>query len=166
MIRICSFKNIALSGLVAFGMTGIAQAGDYSQATVRSAQTQLETNGYYSGPVDGIDGPMTHQAIRKFQRDNNLAITGQLNAETQAKLGLQAGSDVNASETNAAIAPSSATVTAVQRSLKHNGFYKGDLDGQMGPETQAAVREYQKNSNLQVTGQLDQATLSGLGVSK
>jgi peptidoglycan hydrolase-like protein with peptidoglycan-binding domain len=36
----------------------------------------------------------------------------------------------------------------------------------MTPETQAAIREYQKNSNLNVTGQLDQATLSSLGVSK
>ncbi|HJT87933.1 MAG TPA: peptidoglycan-binding domain-containing protein [Bryobacteraceae bacterium] len=63
-------------------------------------------------------------------------------------------------------APVSATVTAAQRSLKQKGFYKGNLDGDMGPETRAAVREYQKNSNLNVTGRLDQATLSSLGVSK
>jgi peptidoglycan hydrolase-like protein with peptidoglycan-binding domain len=36
----------------------------------------------------------------------------------------------------------------------------------MNDETQAAVREFQKNSNLSVTGQLDQETLNSLGVSK
>jgi peptidoglycan hydrolase-like protein with peptidoglycan-binding domain len=167
MISTHTFKNVVLSGLVAFGMAGIAEAGDYySQATVRSAQTQLENDGYYGGPVDGIDGPLTHQAIRRFQRDNNLEATGRLNRATQDQLGVQYSSEVNPPEANTVIAPSSATVTAAQRSLQRSGFYKGNLDGLMGPETEAAVREYQKNSNLEVTGQLDPSTLNNLGVSK
>jgi hypothetical protein len=57
-------------------------------------------------------------------------------------------------------------VSAAQRSLKQKGFYKGNIDGNVGPETRAAIREYQKNSNLNVTGRLDEATLSSLGVAK
>ncbi len=204
-----SWKNIALSVIVAGGMTGfatIAQAHDYSQATIRSAQQRLKDDGLYSGSVDGVDGPMTHAAIRRFQQQNNLTGTGRLDIQTCDKLGVQCGSmgeanrsaaengatsaatnrattpaakrsttaqanrsnsgEANRSENNGEVAPSSATISAAQRRLQKNGFYKGNVDGQMGPETQAAVREYQKSSNLNVTGRLDQATLSKLGVSK
>src|SRR6266545_4786635 len=36
-------------------------------------QLQLQRAGYYDGPVDGILGPMTQEAIAAFQADNGLA---------------------------------------------------------------------------------------------
>lgn len=38
-------------------------------------------------------------------------------------------------------------------------------DGKMGPETRAAVRQFQTEQGLQVSGQLDTATLQALGLS-
>ncbi len=123
---------------------------------------------------------MTRSAIRKYQADNNLAVNGRLDTETLQKLGVQqpggeasrsaTGTTPEANTSNktgaAASALPPATVSAAQRSLKQKGFYKGNIDGAMTPETQAAIREFLKNTNLNVTGQLDQATLSSLGVSK
>lgn len=53
---------------------------------------------------------------------------------------------------------------SVQQALKDQGFYYGSVDGQPGPETDAAVRRYQIRQGLEVTGKLDAETLSSLKV--
>jgi peptidoglycan hydrolase-like protein with peptidoglycan-binding domain len=45
-----------------------------------------------------------------------------------------------------------------QKELKDAGFYRGSIDGQMGTQTQQAIREYQKSHGLPETGQLDEPT--------
>ena len=178
------FTYIKAAGLAAVLVCGLSASTDtdrsHSQASVRDAQQQLKNDGYYNGPVDGIDGRMTHRAVRKYQSDQSLTVNGRLDHQTLRKLNVTEQGEANrsmpeshaaaqnnaASENNAIPAPTSATISAAQRSMLKKGFYKGNIDGNMGPETHAAVREYQKNSNLNVTGRLDQATLSSLGVSK
>jgi hypothetical protein len=51
-------------------------------------QTQLQRDGYYAGPIDGVLGPMTRQAIAAFQADHGLAITSAIDEPTLASLGL------------------------------------------------------------------------------
>jgi hypothetical protein len=55
---------------------------------VASVQEQLQRDGYYAGPIDGILGPMTRQAIAAFQADHGLAITSTVDEPTLATLGL------------------------------------------------------------------------------
>ena len=55
-------------------------------ATVVKLQQELGQLNYYEGPVDGIMGPQTIQAIKYLQRDAGLPQTGQMNAATQAAL--------------------------------------------------------------------------------
>jgi peptidoglycan hydrolase-like protein with peptidoglycan-binding domain len=50
----------------------------------------------------------------------------------------------------------------VQQALKDQGFYYGDVDGQPGPETDAAIRRYQIREGLEVTGSLDAETAASL----
>lgn len=52
----------------------------------REAQTKLSSMGYYNGQVDGVMGPDTEEAIRKYQAKNKLPQTGQLDAQTRDKL--------------------------------------------------------------------------------
>ena len=54
---------------------------------------------------------------------------------------------------------------AVQQRLKDRGFYYGDVDGQSGSETSAAIRRYQIRYGLKVNGELNQETLNSLGLS-
>lgn len=49
---------------------------------VREVQLKLHEKGYYDGEIDGIPGPKTRDALREYQRDNNLEVTGRLNAES------------------------------------------------------------------------------------
>lgn len=53
----------------------------------------------------------------------------------------------------------------IQRTLKDQGFYYGDLTGKMDPDTSAAIRRYQIRNGLKITGELDAETAKSLGVS-
>jgi hypothetical protein len=55
---------------------------------VVNVQAQLQRDGYYSGPADGVLGPMTRQAIAAFQADHGLAITSAVDRPTLSSLGL------------------------------------------------------------------------------
>ena len=53
---------------------------------IRRVQQALVNAGYNPGPVDGISGPRTLQAVKSFQQENNLA-AGELTKETLRALG-------------------------------------------------------------------------------
>jgi hypothetical protein len=55
---------------------------------VVNVQSQLQREGYYDGPVDGVLGPNTRQAIAAFQADHGLAITSAVDEPTLETLGL------------------------------------------------------------------------------
>jgi peptidoglycan hydrolase-like protein with peptidoglycan-binding domain len=58
----------------------------------------------------------------------------------------------------------SKTVLQVQKTLSDRGFRTGGIDGRMGPQTQAALVNFQRAEKLQPTGKLDRQTLAALGV--
>ncbi len=60
------------------------------------------------------------------------------------------------------MAPS--TLRQVQTALKHDGLYRGHIDGKWGPMTEHAVMAFQQKNGLQATGQLDDATLSAMHI--
>lgn len=57
-------------------------------------------------------------------------------------------------------------VTQAQEALKAAGYHLGDPDGKPGPETTVAVKKFQGDRHLPVTGKLDSITLSALGIVK
>src|SRR6185503_3507991 len=57
------------------------------------------------------------------------------------------------------------TVKQVQEKLAAEGHDIGEPDGKFGPKTQAALKKYQESKGLPASGQLDEKTLSELGVS-
>jgi lipid-binding SYLF domain-containing protein len=56
---------------------------------IKKAQEALRDKGYEPGPSDGLWGPRTKAALRKYQESQNLPVTGRLDAETAAKLGVE-----------------------------------------------------------------------------
>ncbi len=60
-----------------------AKAGE---ASVREAQRQLSELGYYTGRNDGLFGPQTRRAVKAFQRDSGLPVSGELTAQTKSLL--------------------------------------------------------------------------------
>ncbi len=50
----------------------------------------------------------------------------------------------------------------IQESLKAQGFFYGDVNGNVGEETTQAIRRFQIRNALPVTGQLDEATRAAI----
>lgn len=55
-------------------------------------------------------------------------------------------------------------VQSVQDRLRRSGAYTGAVDGVWGPDSVAALQRFQSSHQLQVTGQLNQATVTALGL--
>jgi peptidoglycan hydrolase-like protein with peptidoglycan-binding domain len=55
-------------------------------------------------------------------------------------------------------------VRAAQEALKRRGYDPGQIDGNFGPKTSAAVKEFQKTQGLPETGLLDRKTRDSLGI--
>jgi hypothetical protein len=56
-------------------------------------------------------------------------------------------------------------VANVQTALQDQGYYNGEIDGALGPETREALANYQSDHELEVTGAIDQPTLASLGMA-
>src|SRR5215469_4647328 len=57
-----------------------------SQSQILQAQQQLKSAGLYRGSVDGMMGPETQTAVMKFQREQGLPETSQLDQQTLDRL--------------------------------------------------------------------------------
>jgi peptidoglycan hydrolase-like protein with peptidoglycan-binding domain len=55
---------------------------------VRQAQMALRNRGFDPGEMNGMISSQTQEAIREFQRAHNIPVTGRLDQQTQAALGI------------------------------------------------------------------------------
>ena len=147
---------------------------------VAQLQEALIQLGYLSGKADGNYGAKTVEAVRAFQKANGLTVDGTAGANTQKALyggnAIAAVSKTTAAPTTAA--PASATpaagstslkigstgsdVKSLQQKLIELGYLKDTADGIFGRKTAAAVKAYQKASNLTADGVAGTKTLTSL----
>jgi peptidoglycan hydrolase-like protein with peptidoglycan-binding domain len=131
--------------------------GDEREVSLQ-AQRQLKALGFNPGSIDGNMGPQTETALREYQRAYRLPQTGRLGDATVRSLLPE-----RFQEPSASVDLSNREVTIqAQRQLKALGFDPGTTDGDVGPQTEAAVREYQRAYRLPQTGKLDGATVRSL----
>ncbi|HSS64415.1 MAG TPA: peptidoglycan-binding domain-containing protein [Gammaproteobacteria bacterium] len=79
MFRIALTRTL----LLILGFTAIAPAISVAyEEKVAAVQRRLSDLDYEPGPVDGLMGPRTRNAVRAFQRANSLSPNGRLNAGT------------------------------------------------------------------------------------
>jgi Putative peptidoglycan binding domain len=55
-------------------------------------------------------------------------------------------------------------VVEVQRRLARAGYYRGPIDGILGPQTRRAIRAYERDYNLPAYGVIDRPLLRTLGL--
>lgn len=95
-------KGSDTKGLVGSGISGSGTAqptmstsgtsGVHHNASteqVRQMQEALKAQGKDPGPVDGMMGARTQEALRAYQGSKNLSVTGQLDAATMEQLGVR-----------------------------------------------------------------------------
>lgn len=56
-------------------------------------------------------------------------------------------------------------VGAVQQRLARAGYYRGAIDGVMGPGTRSAIRSYERSHRLRVDGVIDRRLLATMGLA-
>ena len=134
------------------------------------------------GGADGIFGPATTSSLKTFQEGRNLETTGIVDDATASALAEPTATDESsADETNDDASADEATgttegygvygevsdrVTALQNALINAGItVRGGADGVFGAGTSAAVMEFQRQQELQVTGVVNAATADLLGLS-
>jgi peptidoglycan hydrolase-like protein with peptidoglycan-binding domain len=135
-----------------------APAALSNQEVIEQAQRQLKALGYDPGVTDGNIGPQTEAAVREYQRAYRLPQTGLLDEATLRSL---LPERFQASPAPTGLSNREAMLQA-QRQLKALGYNPGTIDGNFGPQTEAALREYQRAYRLPQTGRLDEATLRSL----
>ncbi|NCB48422.1 MAG: spore cortex-lytic enzyme [Clostridia bacterium] len=63
-------------------------------------QQRLKSWGYYTGAVDGILGPISIAAIKKFQKNNGLVVDGIVGSKTAAAIGISLSSSSSSSQSS------------------------------------------------------------------
>jgi peptidoglycan hydrolase-like protein with peptidoglycan-binding domain len=90
-------------------MSGSGQ--QWSKDRVKAIQEALKTKGFDPGAADGVVGPKTNQALREFQKSNNLQATGRIDEKTASALGVTAGTGAPGKESPSGSSPSGSTGT-------------------------------------------------------
>jgi peptidoglycan hydrolase-like protein with peptidoglycan-binding domain len=143
------------------------QGGDPQVAEIQSVMADL---GLYEGEVDGLSGPLTRAAIEAYQQTIGLEVTGRIDDTLLAKLGV-AGEpavpappaqrperrDTDNVQTASLGGQGDSRVMRIQAGLRAFGNDGIEIDGMVGPRTEAAIREFQSLFGLPVTGEPDQA---------
>ena len=63
----------------------------HSQVAIKAVQEKLNAEGYDVGRADGIWGPRSAAALKRYQQEKGLKATGRLDQETANGLGLEEG---------------------------------------------------------------------------
>ena len=61
--------------------------------------------------------------------------------------------------------PPEQVIANVQATLQQQGYYRGEVDGLIGPLTRGAIADYQRDHGLYMTSTIDQPTLQSLGIA-
>jgi peptidoglycan hydrolase-like protein with peptidoglycan-binding domain len=128
-------------------------------------QRELIKRGLFEGAADGVIGPKTDAAIRDFETLANMKVTGEPSEDLLRALQRgpkadtaprapsrdQIGEILSGSVSNAGTAQ---RIVAVQRALNDFGYGPVKATGTIGPETTAAIRKFESDRKMPVTGQV------------
>ncbi len=141
--------------------------------TVLATQKKLAQLGFYKGEADGQTGSQTSAAIRRYQIAENLKVTGELNRQTLAQLGIKGSAPGPAYVAIAEIFKGGpyvssgpemqvAVIRQAQKNLKLLGYYSGPEDGMPNGALVSALKIWQKSAGFRQTGRFDENSLKGL----
>ena len=144
-----------------FGLKADGTAGEATQTAIYNAvvrlQVELKNAGYAPGTADGHFGSKTRAALEKFQRDEELEVTGEMNKATwsamdRSSMGIRGGAAARTAE----------QIKRMQQALIGLGYLSDKADGVYGSKTREAVRQYQKAYGLTADGSAGSKTMTSL----
>ncbi|MEH2209331.1 peptidoglycan-binding domain-containing protein [Nostoc sp.] len=125
---------------------------------VRALQEQLRVAGFYYGNATGIFGPITEEAVKRFQDSYKLSVDGIAGPATLGKLpgvGIGDGEEAPKKVVNRdklRVGDRGEPVRIVQEQLIQAGYLEGEPNGYYGPYTADAVKRFQAANFLAASG--------------
>ncbi len=153
-------RIISIAAAAAVLTLAVAPVSQARNANVAALQVALKAVGLYGGQVDGIRGPGTRRAVRRFQRRHRLAVDGVAGPITRRALGRRGRPRLGSRVMRRG--HRGWDVAALQFLLGRRGHPAGSIDGGFGRRTLAAVRRFQRAAGLVADGLAGRATLRAL----
>jgi len=151
--------TVSVLAVLALGFTSSAFAS--GSPNIAALQVGLRARGLYAGTVDGVLGPGTEQAVRRFQRRAGLAADGVPGARTRKAMG-RYGRRGPLGRRELALGSRGWDVAALQFALAWHGFPSGPFDGYLGAHTDRALRRFQRWAALTPDGTAGPSTYAAL----
>ena len=145
-----AIPSLAVAADCAAGMSDQVYA-----AYVRTAQLELNLHGYDAGTPNGTPSPKLESAVRDYQKDAKLPEDGCVSKGLVDHLEFVLPRVVKARSPRA-----ESTVGEVQKLLMQRGYYMGMVDGMNGSQTRDAIRRFEKDANLPLTGKADDSLIA------
>lgn len=147
---------------VANSVTKKRQSADYlakgdEGEDVRVLQERLRVAGFYYGNATGIFGPVTEEAVKRFQTAYKLDVDGIVGPVTLGKLpplgvGGRTTSKQTANRDQLRVGDRGEAVRVLQEQLIQAGYLQGQPNGYFGSYTADAVKRFQAENYLAVSG--------------
>jgi murein DD-endopeptidase MepM/ murein hydrolase activator NlpD len=150
----------AVFSIVLLALVLAQPAAGSRDAGIAALQVALHSRGLYEGSIDGLRGPATTAALRRFQRRAGLPADGIPGVRTRRALG-RYGRHLLGSRTLTRGA-AGWDVAALQFLLAWHGFPSATFDGGLGLHTERALRRFQRWAGLTPDGVAGSATFAAL----
>jgi lysozyme family protein len=158
-MRTCRLSFAALPIVLAALVLASPALGS-RDAGVAALQVALQSRGVYPGSIDGVKGPATTRAIKRFQRRAGLPADGVPGAKTRRALGAYGKHLLGSRPLTRGAA--GWDVAALQFLLAWHGFPSATIDGGLGEHTERALRRFQRWAGLKPDGVAGDTTYAAL----
>ncbi|QTM99603.1 cell wall lytic activity [Sediminibacillus dalangtanensis] len=136
--------------------------GQHNQS-VKILQHKLSNLSFFSQPIDGDFGIYTEYALKKFQKEHDLMVSGRADKQTVEKLIIEERNEqlTPLREIDAALYPGETgkDIEKIQNALQYFGYYEMEVDGIFGPMTAQALLAFQKDNGVRPKERIDKATI-------
>jgi peptidoglycan hydrolase-like protein with peptidoglycan-binding domain len=133
-----------------------------TDVAVADLQNNLEILGYFSGDNSLFFGPVTEDAVRRFQADAGQVVDGIVGPATLEAILIEVGPPSLIPRASLRLNDAGTQVLELQRRLADLGWYTGVETGFFGPETEAAVINFQEARGITADGIVGTETADAL----
>jgi peptidoglycan hydrolase-like protein with peptidoglycan-binding domain len=171
-----SVMRANLISVLALGLLTAACGSNETQRAATGGLTGIGAGALIGGPIGAVVGGAVGAVAGSAMPEGADTLTAKAlhkeqgaTAEALNDAGLGNGSSrsaqVSGKGSSVPTGQSSHLIKDAQAELQREGLYKGRIDGIDGPQTQQAVRDFQRREGLQQTAVLDQPTLERMNLT-
>jgi hypothetical protein len=144
-------RRFAVAGVAVFiGVLVFAPSGLAASARVAALQVGLRAHGFDPGPIDGVRGQLTTNALLRFQKAHGIKATGLVGRGTRRALRLRGRPLLGQRELG--VGSVGWDVAVLEFRLRRFGLGPRAVDGRFTRSTRLALRRYQSRRGLAADG--------------